>query len=199
MLPFLEGELCGQEESVEDLRSKFVEADIDGNGFLSVEELFHAIRKMGADVDLEDIVQLMSELDVDRNGQLDVDEFVSLLKLGDQLQFRSAENKSTYLKVKKSRRLNPLDFLKSFKDMPTNFAPSFIHEKWSTARKNLPSSVFKAQLDPATMLWKDCLEMKSEDMNPIEVKKGNKPNLRPIETSIGCALTFIDAQGVPLP
>jgi len=65
------------------LRAKFLEADVDGSGFLSVEELWNAIRKMGAEVELEDIVQLMSELDVDRNGQLDVDEFVSLLKLGD--------------------------------------------------------------------------------------------------------------------
>ena len=183
---------------MEDLRAKFLEADVDGSGFLSVEELWNAVRKMGAEVELEDIVQLMSELDVDRNGQLDVDEFVSLLRLGDQLQFSNATSKNTYLRIKKARRLNPLDFLKSFKNMPTNFAPSFVHERWSTARQNLPSSVFRAQVDPQTMLWKDVLGVESEDL-PADTRKGYKPYLRPIETSVGCSLTLIGAQGVPLP
>lgn len=96
MLPFMQEELCSQEESLEDLRAKFAEFDVDGSGTLSVEELWAAVRKMGADVELDDIVGLMTELDVDRNGSLDPDEFVALMKLGDQLQFNSASNKSTF-------------------------------------------------------------------------------------------------------
>ena len=48
--------------------------------------------------------------------------------------------------------------------MPTNFAPSFVHERWCSAHKNLPSSVFRAQVDPATMLWKDVLTVETEDL-----------------------------------
>ena len=59
------------------------EFDLDRNGTLSVEELWAAFRKMGADVELDDIIGLMTELDVDRNGTLDPDEFVALMKLGD--------------------------------------------------------------------------------------------------------------------
>ena len=162
---------------MEELRSIFLEADVDGSGFLSIDELWNAIRKMGAEVDLEDVVKLMSELDIDRTGELDVDEFISLLKLGDQLNFSSSDSKNTYMKIKKARRLNPIDFLKSFKDMPTNFAPSFVHERWCSAKQNLPSSVFKAQVDPHTMLWKDVLPVLSED---IPKEKGQKPKLRPI-------------------
>jgi len=85
MLPFLEDELCSQEESVEELRDKFREADADGSGFLSASELWAALKKMDPGVELNDIVSLMSELDVDGDGQLGIDEFVALLSCGDHV------------------------------------------------------------------------------------------------------------------
>jgi Ca2+-binding EF-hand superfamily protein len=57
-----------------------------------VDELYVAVRKVGAEVELNDIIDLMSELDVDRNGQLDIDEFIALMNVGSQLQFRSQGN-----------------------------------------------------------------------------------------------------------
>jgi hypothetical protein len=51
--------------------------------------------------------------------------------------------------------MNPVDFVKAFKNMPTNFVTSFMDEQWTCGRLNLPSSAFKAQIDPKTMLWKD--------------------------------------------
>ena len=84
-MPLMEDELLSQEDRVEDLRSKFLEADVDYSGFLSVDELWGLLHKMGADVTTEDVVLLMNEIDVDRDGQLDIDEFISLLSLGDQL------------------------------------------------------------------------------------------------------------------
>ena len=85
MMPLMEDELLSQEDRVEDLRAKFLEADVDHSGFLSVDELWALLHKMGADVKQEDVVELMNEIDVDRDGQLDIDEFISLLSLGDQL------------------------------------------------------------------------------------------------------------------
>jgi hypothetical protein len=38
--------------------------------------------------------------------------------------------------------------------MPSSFSYSFVKERWDKKR-NLPSSVFKAHIDPSTMLWKD--------------------------------------------
>jgi len=81
--------------------------------------------------------------------------------------------------------MNPLDFLKCFKNMPTNFVPSFIDEKWSKERLNLPSSVFRAQVDPKTMLWKDVREVTTEDLPP-DSRRGYKPYLRPIESKVAC-------------
>lgn len=85
MLPYLEDQFCSQEESVEELREKFREADTDGSGFLNASEVWNALRKMDPGVVLEDVVALMSELDADGDAQLGIDEFVALMSCGDQL------------------------------------------------------------------------------------------------------------------
>lgn len=68
MLPVMQEEMLGNEDSMDKLKAVFLDCDIDNSGTLSVEELWNAIKKMGADVDLEDVIQLMSEIDVDRDG-----------------------------------------------------------------------------------------------------------------------------------
>ena len=70
---------------MEDLRKVFLEADVDYSGYLSVGELWAALKEKGADISLDDVCQLMAEIDIDRDGQLDIDEFISLMSLGDQL------------------------------------------------------------------------------------------------------------------
>ena len=120
----------------------FLDADIDHSGTLSVDEIYSVMLKLGAEVSIEELVELMNEIDVDRDGSLDIDEFIALMSLGDQVSFRSATSQNTLLHIKKARKLNPLDFFKSFKNMPNNFVPSFFTEKWVKFKKNLPSSVF---------------------------------------------------------
>lgn len=198
MLPYLEDELCRQEESVEELRAKFRESDVDGSGFLSASELWGALKNMDPGVELEDVVSLMSELDVDGDGQLGIDEFVALLSCGDQVQFAQEGSRGAYRRIRNAKRLNPRDFLKSFKNMPTNFGPSFVGERWK-ARDILPSSVFRAQIDPQTMLWKDVLPVKTEELTGDMQSKTHRPHLRPIATSLGASITLVSAQGVPLP
>ena len=184
-----------QEDRVEDLRAKFLEADVDNSGFLTVDELYNLFNKMGSGVSENEVIQMMAEVDVDRDGQLDIDEFISILSLGDNLPL-SHQSKNTYSKIQKARKLSPLDFLKCFKNMPTNFIPSFVDERWTKDFQCLPSSVFKAQVDPRTMLWKDVREAKSEDLPPA---RGFKPDIRPIESTIGCMIQLESATGVPLP
>ena len=70
--------------------------------------------------------------------------------------------------------------------MPTNFIPSFIEEKWTKDKACLPSSVFRAQVDPKTMLWKDVRESKDEDIP--QGARGFKPDIRPMESVIGCMI-----------
>ena len=68
MLPVMQEELLNNEASMDKLRTVFLDCDLDNSGTLSVEELWNAIRKMGADVELEDVIQLMAEIDVDKDG-----------------------------------------------------------------------------------------------------------------------------------
>jgi hypothetical protein len=83
--------------------------------------------------------------------------------------------------------------------MPTSFVPSFTADRWGK-RRNLPSSPFMPQLDPATMLYKDMLPVMQENINPnYLISKAFHPRLRPIPTEVGCELIFDECQGVPLP
>lgn len=50
------------------------------------------------------------------------------------------------------------------------------------------------------MLWKDVREVRSEiDLVDLDVKKGQRPHIRPIETTVGCQFVVLQATGVPLP
>jgi calcium-binding protein CML len=84
MLPKMKEELLSQEDSMEDLRAMFLEADIDHSGTLSIDEIYSVILKLGTEVTIDEIVELMNEIDVDRDGELDIDEFIALLSMGDE-------------------------------------------------------------------------------------------------------------------
>lgn len=56
--------------------------------------------------------------------------------MGDEINFQHGGSASTLGKIKKARHLSPKDFLASFKDMPTNFSPSFLSERWTKFNKN---------------------------------------------------------------
>lgn len=46
----------------------FREADLDHSGFLTVDEIYNVLLKMGAELKMDELVELMNEIDVDRNG-----------------------------------------------------------------------------------------------------------------------------------
>lgn len=192
-----------KKDNIQDLREMFMKADIDGSGFLDVGELYAAFKEKGAEITEDELANLMAEIDIDKNCMIDIDEFISLMTMGDQIQFQSQQSQMTFMQIQKSRRLNPTDFVKLFKDMPSSFVPSFIFDLWKKPQC-LPSSAFKAQIDPATMLWKDARELRTEyDMkilDQIDPKTQNsKPFIRPIDSSIAAEIRIIDAHGVPLP
>lgn len=83
--------------------------------------------------------------------------------------------------------------------MPQSFMQSFFTERWQKSKKNLPSSVFSAQIDPNTMLWKDMAPVFTEDLPQTMVLKENRPRLRPVASSLGSTITIEGAEGVPLP
>lgn len=201
MLPIMIDELLAKKDNVQDLRRIFCEADVDNSGFLDVGELYAAVRRLGADLTEDELASLMAEIDVDRDGVIDIDEFVALMTTGDQIEM-GQDAARAFMQIQKARRLTPTDFVKLFKAMPASFVPSFINELWKAPRC-LPSSVFKAQVDPATMLWKDVREYRSDidgdilaEFNP---KNLAKPYMRPMASSVAAEIRIVNAQGVPIP
>lgn len=85
MLPKMKEELLSNEDSLEDLRSMFLDADVDHSGTLSVDEIYSVILKMGAEITIEELIELMNEIDVNRDGSLDIDEFIALMSMGDEM------------------------------------------------------------------------------------------------------------------
>lgn len=63
--------------------------------------------------------------------------------------------------MRKAKKLNVMDFMKAFSALPASFVPSSFTEHWQK-KKNLPSSVLKPQVDPATMMWKDMYPVYSD-------------------------------------
>jgi Ca2+-binding EF-hand superfamily protein len=56
MMPFMLDELCGQEENTEEIRDLFRKADVDGSGYLTLDELAGALKAKQIEVDSEDLV-----------------------------------------------------------------------------------------------------------------------------------------------
>ena len=94
---------------------------------------------------------------------------------------------------------DPLKFLTMLCSMPKNFVPSFTTEQWVVQKENQPSSVFKAAIDPKTMIWRDQRPQNVENFDQQKLKQGFKPNQGPIDTFVGAQITLKEAEGVPLP
>ena len=142
MQPIVMDCYINSEQEVEDLRALFKDADTDHSGFLSIDEFYIALLKMGADVTRDDVVAYFSEFDVNSDMQLDIDEFIAIMVSGSQINFSEEKNMQTHMKIKKSRQVDALDFLKAFSHLPISYTPSFFSERWHKTRRNLPSSVF---------------------------------------------------------
>lgn len=164
IIPKMKEELLSYDENVEELRARFMDADVDHSGVLSIDEIYSVLLSMGADLKLEELIELMDEVDVDRNGSLDIDEFVALLSVcGNEIQLQSEGSRKTLMGLKRLRKVTPMDFLKQFKSMPRSFAPSFFGARWGQ-KKNLPSSAFMPIIDPKTMLYKDIMPVLQENI-----------------------------------
>ena len=62
--PIVMDSYINSEQEVEDLRALFKDSDTDHSGFLSIDEFYIALLKMGADVTRDDVVAYFSEFDV---------------------------------------------------------------------------------------------------------------------------------------
>ena len=166
MKPEMQNRLLEQDDRIEDFRAMFKDADTDYSGYLTADEVYAVLLKNGVDLRYEELIELMNEFDVSGDAQLDIDEFVAMMNTSSDMAFHSQGAKSTYLRIRQRRRLNVTDFMKALKSLPSAFVESVFKQKWKKESKNRPSDVFKAQLDPTTMTWKDMLPVLSEHLPP---------------------------------
>lgn len=168
MMDKMTKELIDDEDAIQDLNTMFHNADINKDGYLTIDELDIMFKQCNANITYEDLVGLMREIDVDGDGRLDIDEFIALMTM-DQSSFKSSKSGNTQLMMKKSSKKPAYEFVKYFKIMPNHFVESFTTRLWKK-KKNLPSSVFEPKINSETLLYKDLKEHmlpKSDKDHPI--------------------------------
>ena len=62
------------------MKQAFALFDLDGNGFITNDELGTVLRKMGQEPTEEEIVQMINEIDEDGDRTIDFDEFCELME-----------------------------------------------------------------------------------------------------------------------
>ena len=192
MMPEMTSRLLEQDDRIEDFRAMFKDADTDYSGYLTADEVYTVLLKNGIDLQYEELIELMEEFDVSGDAQLDIDEFVAMMNTSSEVNFSNQGSEAAYMKIRKSRRLNVMDFLKALKNLPSAFVKSVFYEKWVKENKNRPSDVFKAQIDLRTMTWKDMLPMLESSIphgqQQLYQKKDNKPHIRPVPSQYACEI-----------
>ena len=68
MEPIILEEFISPEQELEDFRAVFIDADRDFSGFLSIDEFYQAMLKIGVSVSRKEVVDLFTEFDI--NGDM---------------------------------------------------------------------------------------------------------------------------------
>ena len=164
MFSKMQNEILENEDAIQDLNSMFHNADINKDGYLSIDELDIMFKQNNTNISYDDIVSLMKEIDVDQDGRLDIDEFIALMTM-DHESFKDPNSGNTILKMKKSKKYSAASIAKYFKIFPNSFVDSFTTRLWNKKR-NLPSSTFDPKINPETLQYKDL----REDIKPKGAK-----------------------------
>jgi hypothetical protein len=117
----LKAEVINKDQNLDDLRRLFKEFDLDQSNYLSKVEFREALVRLGvilSDVQVDD---LLKEIDLDQNNVIDIDEFIAFLAIADQVRFSNPANKAILIKIKHAKKLQPIDFYNSFKNLPQSF------------------------------------------------------------------------------
>ncbi|OMJ80203.1 hypothetical protein SteCoe_19609 [Stentor coeruleus] len=185
-------EILRQEDEMQDVRQKFIHADIMKNGYLTPDQLLGVLKSTKADVNQEELNHLLSYVDADKNGKIDIDEFVLLMSGASPEVFADPRASSIMFNIRKSRKISPMDFFKIFQDMPSHFLPSFISEQHKMKRI-LPSSDIVPALDPSGLHFRD--------VNPIASKSkvDSITYLKQNPCNNGGYITLIMASGISIP
>jgi hypothetical protein len=118
------------------------------------------------DVQLEDLIK---EVDLDGNQMIDIDEFIAFLSIADSIKIRNPQTKSTIVRIKQGRKLQPIDFYNCFKNLPQFFQPSVTQEQLERKYRNTPSWGIYPEFDSRSLRYKDMKKL--EDVAKVPPKR----------------------------
>eukprot|EP00359_Climacostomum_virens_P006996 CAMPEP_0204901686 /NCGR_PEP_ID=MMETSP1397-20131031/3221_1 /ASSEMBLY_ACC=CAM_ASM_000891 /TAXON_ID=49980 /ORGANISM="Climacostomum Climacostomum virens, Strain Stock W-24" /LENGTH=2959 /DNA_ID=CAMNT_0052070073 /DNA_START=53 /DNA_END=8932 /DNA_ORIENTATION=+ len=183
-------DIMRSEDSMQDLRAKFIKADYLKQGYLSPAQVGAVLRDMGITLSEEEFRAIIAAADANQDGQIDIDEFMALMTSDGALIDPVAA--SAAFNIRRSRKLSPMDFMKMFSNMPEHFIPSFIAEGY-LMKRNLPSLGLIPQLDSTGARFKDVCSIASPN-------KANIPTfLKQNPIQVGGLLCLKLATGVSIP
>lgn len=67
------------QEAEEELREAFKIFDVDGNGFISTQDLREAMTKLGERLTSEEADEMIREVNFDNQGEINIEEFIIML------------------------------------------------------------------------------------------------------------------------
>ncbi|TNV88020.1 hypothetical protein FGO68_gene1522 [Halteria grandinella] len=191
LMPQLKMEALGFEKNFEDLRRLFKEFDSDQSGYLSKEEFRAALIRLGIELSEVQLEELIREIDIDQNQVIDVDEFIAFLSIADQIKFKHPATKTTIMKIKSARKLQPIDFYNCFKNLPKFFLPSFTQPVLEKKCQHTPSHGLYPDFDPRTLQYKDLSKL-SDLATPKQFIEKHQP-------ALACEFTIEECTNIPLP
>ncbi len=201
----IKNDILEAEDTMEDLLTKFRQADIDGNGWLSTAEVQYGfLREMYSEliikeypsVKLDELLSLIEECDANKDMKIDIDEFIdyfSQSKIKALSMRKSTAVLNGVMALKVQRRMLPSDFMGLFDRV---FQSQLYFSSFLTAQNlrkaNLPSEGFIPQLDSTGLGYVDIKTDYSPDMRPTRT-------LSPIVPVTAGYLALTSATGVPIP
>ena len=147
-------EILKEEDAMQDLRMKFMQADIMKVGYLTPAQLFSILQSTKADVTQDELNHLLTYVDANHDNKIDIDEFMLLMTGASPEVFSDPKASAVMFNIRQSRKISPLEFFKMFQGMPQHFLPSFISEQ-QKMKKILPSSSIVPALDTSGLQFRD--------------------------------------------
>jgi len=195
MLDQIKKDILLAEDEMQDLRIKFKEYDLDGNGWLSPDEIYTLLRKDYPAIRIEDLEAVFSEIDTNKDGKIDIDELISYMHGSTQALQMDKDSKKyrAIMTLKHQRRFSPNDFLNYFEKISASilYVPSFTSELHNLC-KNLPSESFRITRDASGLGYVDVKPVIGTDKKPTK-------QIQEIPPVLAGYIVLDSSAGIPIP
>lgn len=181
--------------------------DVNGSGFLNVDQLDNLYKRMGLEASEEEIEGIIEEIGDQESGEVFEDKLLHAV-IGKDQRFKNPEMNKAMIKLRGASSPSLGEFINSFANMPENFFLSFT-DTLMLYGQNLPASVVAPKLSASGFYYTNLyppLKLtggKNKDRNKKDMKAYQNVKLsshiRVTVPNFMIKLRFIRATGIPLP